>query len=156
MVELNFTVDPNMQSGGGGDWQPLEPGDYTGSIVDASQKTSQTGNKYLAVQVTIEGKGSVWDNLNLWHSNPKAVSIASEKLNAIGKAVGLGHIADTEQLLAKTVTISVGAEPDQNGKTRNTILHYKSAAAPPVAAPAVAPSSTAAAAPVAQGNPWTA
>ena len=83
MVELNFTVDPNMQSGGG-EWQALETGDYTGSIVDASQKTSQTGNKYLAVQVTIEGKGSVWDNLNLWHSNPKAVSIATEKLNSIG------------------------------------------------------------------------
>jgi len=143
MVALNFTVDPNMQSSGGG-YQPMPAGDYVGVISAVEQRTSKSGNNYLSLQVRVDGHGVVFDNLNLWNSNPKAVTIATERLNAIGKALGMTSINDTDQLLAKQVSISVAVENDNNGTPRNVIVAYKPVAAgalppPPASAPAADP-----------------
>lgn len=155
MVQLDYTVDPNMQSSGGG-YEPMPAGDYVGEICAVEEATSQAGNKYLRVQVRVEGHGVVFDNLNLWHPNAKAVKIATERLNEIGKALGMASISDTDQLLAKQVMISVVVEPDNGGTPRNAITAYKPAAAagsqpPPTAAAAATSPATSAS----SGNlPW--
>ena len=143
MVELNHTVDPNMQSSGG-DYPLIPAGDYVGEIVEAQDKTSKNGHRYLSLQIRVEGHGLVFDNLNLWHPNPKAQTIANERLNAIGIALGMRSINDTDQLLAKKLGLSVSIENDNTGKPRNIVDAYKSVAAgalppPPAAATAADP-----------------
>ena len=147
MVQLNYTVDPNMQSSGGG-YEPMPAGDYVAEICAVEERTSKTGNKYLLLQVRVEGHGVVFDNLNLWHPNATAVKIATERLNAIGKALGMASISDTDQLLAKQVMISVVVESNNGGTPRNSITDYKPAAAagsqppPTAAAAATAPATS--------------
>ena len=147
MVQLNYTVDPNMQSSGGG-YEPMPAGDYVAEICAVEERTSKTGNKYLSLQVRVEGRGVVFDNLNLWHPNAKAVKIATERLNAIGKALGMASISDTDQLLAKQVMISVVVESNNGGTPRNSITDYRPAAAagsqppPTAAAAATAPATS--------------
>ena len=147
MVQLNYTVDPNMQSSGGG-YEPMPAGDYVAEICAVEERTSKTGNKYLLLQVRVEGHGVVFDNLNLWHPNATAVKIATERLNEIGKALGMASISDTDQLLAKQVMISVVVESNNGGTPRNSITDYKPAAAagsrppPTAAAAATAPATS--------------
>ena len=147
MVQLNYTVDPNMQSSGGG-YEPMPAGDYVAEICAVEERTSKTGNKYLLLQVRVEGHGVVFDNLNLWHPNATAVKIATERLNAIGKALGMASISDTDQLLAKQVMISVVVESNNGGTPRNSITDYRPAAAagsrppPTAAAAATAPATS--------------
>jgi len=141
MVEINFEVDTEAASDSS--FGPITPGDYLGRIIAVDQKTSSSGNEYLSVEIQTD-KGRVWDNLNLWHSNSKAVDIAKRKLSEIGIAVGLGVIKDTEQLLAKELTVKIGLRKDD--PTKNEVITYASASAadlpataasapPPVAAP---------------------
>lgn len=147
MVQLNYTVDPNMQSSGGG-YEPMPAGDYVAEICAVEERTSKTGNKYLLLQVRVEGHGVVFDNLNLWHPNATAVKIATERLNEIGKALGMASISDTDQLLAKQVMISVVVESNNGGTPRNSITDYRPAAAagsrppPTAAAAATAPATS--------------
>jgi hypothetical protein len=138
MVELNFDVDPALISDRS--FSPIAAGEYNGEIVAADMRTSGAGNQYLSVQVRIEGKGSVWDNLNLRHPNPATVEIAERRLTEIGMALGLAKIADTEQLLARPVRVVVGMQ--KSDPNRNDIKAYLSREATP-AAPAVPPSAPA-------------
>ena len=136
MVEINFEVDSEAASDSS--FGPITPGDYLGRIVAVDQKTSGSGYEYLSVEIQTD-KGRVWDNLNLWHSNPKAVDIAKRKLSEIGVAVGMGKIKDTEELLAKELTVKVGLQKDD--PTKNEVITYTSAAAAdlPAAAPSAPP-----------------
>lgn len=140
MVELNFTVDADATSDTS--FGPIPAGDYQGEIVAADVRVSGAGHNYLSVQVKIEGKGSVWDNLNLWHPSAGAVEIAQRKLNEIGVALGVPAIRDTDELIARRVAVNVGFQ--KNDPQRNEIKTYSSpdvaaAPAPAVASPTAAP-----------------
>ena len=142
MVELNFVVAEAEPSGFG----PLSPGEYVGEIVAADVKQTKAGTNMLSLEIQTE-KGKVWDNLNLWHTNPKAVEIAQERLSAIGLALGMTVITDTDQLLAKRVKVRVGIQ-DRNPQY-NEVLGYAAASAAPAPAPDPAPAVPASAPP-----PW--
>lgn len=147
MVELNFEVEAVEPSSFG----PLPAGEYDGEIVGCDIKETRSGTNMLSLEIQTD-KGKVWDNLNLWHSNPKAVDIAKERLSAIGSALGMSKIDDTDQLLAKQVRIRVGIQ--KANPQYNEVLGYLPAtsgspsAATPSAAPAPAP------APAASSAPW--
>jgi len=147
MVELNFDVDASAV--GDSSFGPIPAGNYDGEIVAADVRVSGAGHNYLSVQVKIEGRGSVWDNLNLWHPSAGAVEIAQRKLNEIGVALGLGNIGDTDQLVAKRVKVSVGFQ--KSDPTRNEIKTYSSPASAASPAQAVPPSAAAPAPPPAGG-----
>jgi len=158
MVALNHTVTDVADS----TYETIAPGTYDGEIVAIDQKTSRAGNEYLSVQVRIEGKGSVWDNLNYFAAAGSTTKqIADEKLSAIGAAVGVQHIADTDTLLARRVRIVVAHEPDRAdpNKVWPRIMRYTAPAAaeaaPAPAAPAPAPAAPAAA-PASAPPPWRA
>ena len=134
MVNLNFTVDANATT----ERTVIAPGSYVAEIVDVSDRVSAAGNRYLSLQLKIEGHGNVWDTLNLWHPNSDVVSIAQQKLHRIGLAVGLTHIGDTDQLIARRVTIVVEQQKTHQGETRNAIKAYSAAPENNVPAPAAA------------------
>ena len=142
MVELNFEVAAAEPSAFG----PLAPGEYVGEIVAADVKQTKAGTNMLSLEIQTD-KGKVWDNLNLWHTNPKAVEIAQERLSAIGLALGMTVITDTDQLLAKRVKVRVGIQ-DRNPQY-NEVLGYAAASAAPAPAPDPAPAVPASAPP-----PW--
>ena len=76
MVALNFDISTIETS----EFSPLNPGVYRGEIVSAEQKTSQSGNDYLSLQITVGDNRRVFDNLNLWHkTSDKAVEIGKER-----------------------------------------------------------------------------
>jgi hypothetical protein len=135
MVELNFEVNADAVTDR--TFGPIPPGEYAGEIVAADVKTSAAGHQYLSVQVQIEGKGSVWDNLNLWHPSSSAVEVATRKLTQIGLAIGVPKIHDTDELLAKRVRVRVGLQ--KKDPERNDILDYLAGAPSP--SPAAPPPS---------------
>ena len=164
MVALNFDASAVQDSTGG--YGLIEPGEYPAEIVADEVKESKRtpGNHYLELQVKIDGKGSIWDNLNLWNSNPSAVEIANGTLKQIANAIGQSRIADSAEMLLKPLMVRVEIEPGTAGyKDKNIIVAYSgvgSVAAPMQVAqeaqapvPPSAPFPTAAPAPTATA-PW--
>jgi len=164
MVALNFDASAVQESTGGFDL--IEPGEYRAEIVadEVKESKSTAGNHYLELQVKIDGKGSIWDRLNLWNSNPSAVEIANGTLKQIANAIGQSRIADSAEMLLKPLMVRVEVEPGTAGyKDKNIIVGYSgvgSVAAPQQVAQAAqapvtpsAPFPTTAPAPTATA-PW--
>ena len=117
MTKIN-PFDPNaheeMKS-----FDPLPPGWYPMQIITAEVcKTKSGDGSYVKLEWEIvesmrpDLKGRrVWENLNLWNSNPDAVDIANRMLASICKAVGLGQIDDTDLLLARPMAVKVKIRP---------------------------------------------
>jgi hypothetical protein len=120
MVALNFDISTIETS----EFSPLNPGVYRGEIVSAEQKTSQNGNDYLALQITVGNNRRVFDNLNLWHTtSAKAVEIGKQRLAEIAKALGLGNITDSEVLIAKPMNVRIGIRKDD--PSQNEVIAYE-------------------------------
>lgn len=164
MVALNFDASAVQESTGG--YELIEPGKYRAEIVadEVKESKSTPGNHYLELQVKIDGKGSIWDRLNLWNSNPSAVEIANGTLKQIANAIGQSRIVDSAEMLLKPLMVRVEIEPGTAGyKDKNIIVGYSgvgSVAAPQQVAqaaqapvPPSAPFPTAASAPTANA-PW--
>lgn len=162
MVALNFDATAVPESTGG--FELIQPGEHRAMIVAEEVKESKQtpGNTYLELQVKIEGLGSVWDRLNLWNSNPKAVEIANGTLAEIARALGKPNIADSTEMLMQPLMVRVDIEAGTNGYSdKNVITRYMpvNAAPAPVAqfaqpVPPSAPPATAAPAPATSSAPW--
>ena len=119
MVKLNFDTTAITDTSFG----PIAPGEYDGEIVAAEERMSGAGNRYLSIQVQIDSKGSVWDNLNLWHPKPNVVEIALDRLKQYKQATDTALDRaefDTDEWLARTVRVRVGIKKDD--PSRNEIL----------------------------------
>jgi len=128
MVQINLDVDANAVSGG--DFPLLKDGEYSATIVNTETRVSSKGDTYLVIQFDLGGP-QIWMNYNLWHAtSPKAVEIAKEQLNSLGAALGMQRIGDSEDLIAKRLTVKVETEAG-NGDwpAKNKIVGYKSLAA---------------------------
>jgi len=126
MVMINHEVD-EANIGGGGEYPLLPDGDYTATIVGADAKVSQKGDTYLQLQFDL-GQSRLWANFNLWHStSAKAVEIAKQELNNLGAALGMPRIGDSEDLIAKRLTLVVGTEEAKGDwPAKNKVVDYKS------------------------------
>ncbi len=152
MVALNLDVPAEATSHS---YEPLPAGDYVGDIVEISFPMSAAGHEQLCIQVRIDGHGSVWEYLNYKHPSEVAKNIAMEKLQQIGRALGMSHIADTDQLIARRIGVYVGFK---KGDPKKNEIKSFSAPAPvqnqavaggtPPVAPAAPVASPAAAEPV--------
>ena len=70
------------------DFTALKPGWYQACILSSEKKTTKKGDgEYLELEIEILGDihsgRKVWDRLNLWNPNAKAVEIAKGTLSAI-------------------------------------------------------------------------
>lgn len=141
------------------DFAALPEGEYTAMITAVEQKDTKAGDgSYLNIELTVlEGEYAgrkVWDVLNLWNKNAKAVEMARRTMRSITEAAGTSpKVTDTDELLDKPMVIRLAVEQQDGYKDRNRVMSYKSAGGE-VAAPA-APK--AAAKPAAGGKPaWMA
>lgn len=162
MATLNFdarTVEPSAPMG------IIPAGDYNVQIVKSEIKPTANGQShYLQLELEVldgEFKGrKLWDILNLWNDNETAARIAQQSLSAIGHAVGVLDIRDSEQLHNKPMLASVKVEkgnaqyPDDKNRVKGYGAYKGAAITPAVApAPAFAPQVPAAQAPVAPAAP---
>ena len=132
----------------------LPPGEYLAAVArsDVSDTKAGTGRKVELEFEVLDGphKGRrFWTTLNLWNPNPVAVEIAQRELNSICHAVGKLRVADSEELHAVPLKVSLGI--DTSG--RNVTKGYKPAggASPAGAAPSSAASPSGAPRP---RGPW--
>ena len=100
MAQLNGTFDATQIEP---DNDQLPAGLYIAQIIKSEIKTNKNGtgqNLSLEMHITDgQFKGwRIWEQLNLWHNNPKASQIAQGKLSSIARAVGVLQFNDTQAL----------------------------------------------------------
>jgi hypothetical protein len=139
----------------------VPPGWYSARITDATVKATKAGTgKYVAVRYDIIGPTHegrvVYGNLNVSNPNPIAEKIGREQLSDLMRAIGLGTLADTDQLIGGTCQIKVAIEVGEGAyKDRNEVKAWKvadgakvdgakKAATPTAASPSAAPTEAAA------------
>ena len=69
----------------------------------------------------------VWDNLNLWHNNPKTVEIAMRQLKSIATASGYpnpNYIPDSSELHGREMKVKLAIRTDSNGNEYQDIKAY--------------------------------
>lgn len=127
----------------------LPAGDYVGCIVSSEVKHTKAGNgRYINFSIEIiDGKFSgrrVFDIVNLWNANPKAVEIAQRTLASICQAAGIVSPTDTSELHNIPIGIKLAVSPDDGWGEKNKIKKYYAvggtvaeAPAAPAPAPAV-------------------
>lgn len=136
MVSLNIE---RPAEGSSNSYGPIPAGDYDGEIVAADEKISKTGNRYLSVQVKIDGHGSVWEILNLWHPKDTVAQIAAEKLEDIEKSadlVGKLFNGDSDLMLARSVRVRVKIRDDDPQRNEIDAWLPKAGSPVPAASPA--------------------
>lgn len=148
------------------DFEPIAPGWYAAQIVQSEIRDTKAGNgQYLYLELELlethhpELKGRrLFDRLNIWNPNPKAVEIAQRTLSAICHAVGIPTMGDSEEAHHIPMAVKVrirGAQGDYGPS--NEIAQYDpisehfgaavskpataqpAASAPPAAQPAATP-----------------
>lgn len=89
MVQLNSHLEQYSTLDS---FSPLPPGEYRVGIMASELKNTRSGNSMLSFTYEVmdgEFQGrKIWDNLNLWHNNPKTVEIAMRQLKSIATVSG--------------------------------------------------------------------
>lgn len=166
MAKLNADVS-NIEPSAPRDYPQIPRGWYIAMIVGSDIKPTKSGTgEYLELKFLIQDgvetdaepsqhlNRNVWARLNIKNANQQTVEIAYRDLAAIGHAVGVTQIADSEQLHGKPLEILV-EESEYNGKPSNEVTGYRpcqSAATPPPSGQAAQP----AAAQAGSVPPWQA
>jgi hypothetical protein len=159
MASLNFqyTGDESTLNDNSFDRAPLPDGEYNVVINDADYRETKNGNGYyVSVEFQVyEGEHDgrkLWANYNLVNPNPKAQEIGEQQFAKLClAALGKLSCSDTDELIAKAVTVGVGLE--KNDPTRNRIKYANPIGT--VKAPTAKPAPAAASAAVgAAKKPW--
>jgi hypothetical protein len=135
-------------------YELVPAGWYTARITDATVKMTKAGTgKYVAVRYDIIGPTHegrvVYGNLNISNPNPTAEKIGREQLSDLMRAIGLGTLQDTDQLVGGTCLVKIAIEGGDGAyKERNEVKGWKVAdatkkAAAPIASPSAAPTEAA-------------
>lgn len=129
----------------------LPAGEYDAAIVASEVKATSAGTgKYLKLELQVLNGAyqnrKVWDQLNLWNPNEKAVAIAKGTLSALCRAVGVLTPQDSSELHGKPLRIKVVVQKDDQYGDKNAIKGYKPRQAGP--APAAEPVAAG------SGQPW--
>ncbi len=111
-------------------FKAIPEGEYIGKVIKSSKHAAKSGKgHYLKIVTRIEEgdyKGhSVFDNLNVKHSNEAAQDIARRRLSALCHACGILTIDDTEELHDIPIKIVVSyIEADGKQKASNDVRNY--------------------------------
>ena len=150
-------------------YDPIPEGWYDVEIKGAELRTTKAGTgQYIAVRYDVTGPTHagrvIYGNLNVSNPNPKAEEIGRQQLGELMRAIGLGVVQDTDQLIGGRLSIKVSIRKSEQYGDSNDVKGFKAVvggAAPAVAAPSVsapqaaAPQPAAAPAPAAgSAPPW--
>ncbi|AVL70842.1 hypothetical protein CEQ07_05085 [Oligella urethralis] len=112
------------------DFEPIPPGQYQAKIIESAIEPLRSGNgqrlnlRFQILGPTHQGR-LVFEDLNIFHSNPMASDIARRDLKRIALAAGFdGNIADSSVLHDRPMLIRVKIEDDDQYGPRNRITKY--------------------------------
>lgn len=158
-------IDVNAQ----GSFDPMPEGNYVLKATEAEEKATKAGTgSYLKVAFAVaEGdfKGrKVWMNFNTQNPSEKAQAIGRQQLVSWATAAGKANASDSDQLIDRKFTCTLGIEKQEGYAAQNTIKAFlfetastsaeaPAAAVKPRSAP-VAPKAAPAAAAAKSANPW--
>ena len=105
------------------EFAPIPKGRYRAEIVDVAWKDAKSGGRYLEIRYYISTVNRyLWDRLNLYNQNEKAVEIAVKRLAQMRSATGRDGGQDGEGFLDCQVDLEVGVRPNtQMGREENVI-----------------------------------
>ena len=111
-------------------FETLPAGDYEVAIVGSIVQANKAGTgKYLSLEMQVvsgQHKGrKLFDRLNLWNPNDKAVEIAKGTLSSICRAVGVLTPNDSADLHNRPLVASVKIEKSDQYGDKNVIRGYK-------------------------------
>jgi len=158
MAFLSESFDVNaMPAKSGGSFEPLPAGWYTATISQAELKDTKAGTgQYIKLRYDITGPSHegrvVFGNLNIKNPNPKAEEIGRADLGEIMRAIGLGKVTDTDQLIGGQLGIKLAIKEDAQYGASNEVKGYKSISGS--VAPSATPAAPAAAATKSAAPPW--
>jgi hypothetical protein len=154
-LDEEFSVDTLPV--GNNNFEPLPEGWYNATITGAEIKPTKAGDgQYIAVKYAITGPSHqgrvVFGNLNIKNASTKAEEIGRQQLGEIMRAIGLGKVSDTDQLIGGNLGIKLTVRTGEYAG--NEIKGFKAlgGSAPAAAVPfkSVAPSTT----PAKAAPPW--
>jgi len=126
MSEFNYEVDETVILD---NFEPLPEGKYNVKIVGSEIRSTKNGNGKMLSLIfevlpgTYENR-KLFKNLCFEHPNELTVSIAKSTLNKILLSIGIRKLNDTEELLGKKLTVTVGIKEGANG-LENQINRYE-------------------------------
>ena len=157
-LDEEFSVDTLPK--GTSNFEPLPEGWYNATITGAEVKETKAGDgKYIACKYTITGPSHqgrvVFGNLNIKNASTKAEEIGRQQLGEIMRAIGLGKVSDTDQLIGGNLGIKLIVKTGEYAG--NEVKGYRAIGG--VAPAAVAPfkpmgAAAAPAAPAKSAPPW--
>jgi len=154
-LDEEFSVDTLPK--GTSNFEPLPEGWYNATITGAEVKETKAGDgKYIACKYTVTGPSHqgrvVFGNLNIKNASTKAEEIGRQQLGEIMRAIGLGKVSDTDQLIGGNLGIKLTVRTGEYAGNEIKGFRALNGAAPAAAVPfkSVAPSAT----PAKAAPPW--
>jgi hypothetical protein len=146
-LDEEFSVDTLPV--GTSNFEPLPEGWYNATITGAEVKETKAGDgKYIACKYTVTGPTHqgrvVFGNLNIKNASTKAEEIGRQQLGEIMRAIGLGKVSDTDQLIGGNLAIKLIVKTGEYAGNEIKAFRALGGAAPAAAVPfkSVAPSAT--------------
>lgn len=105
------------------EFTPIPKGRYRAEIVEVQWKDAKSGGRYLEIRYYISTVNRyLWDRLNLYNQNERAVEIAVKRLAQMRAATGRDGGQDGEGFLDCQVDLEVGVRADKEmGREENVI-----------------------------------
>ena len=130
MGQLDQTFSTEDLPEGGGNFEPIPAGWYTAKVADAELRDTKSGTgQLIAVRHDVLGPSYegrvVWTNINIKNANPKAEEIGRQQLGDMMRAIGLGSVQDTDQLIGGECQIKVGIEHSEGYDPKNNVKGWK-------------------------------
>ena len=112
------------------DFEPIPAGWYNVSITNAEAKDTKAGNGvYISVRFDVTGPTHegrvVFTNLNIKNPNPKAEEIGRQQLDSMMRAIGVGKVEDTDQLVGGNCAVKVSIRRSEEWGDSNEVKAYK-------------------------------
>lgn len=163
MAFLDAPINANDLPEDQGGFEPIPAGEYTVSIAGAELCDTKAGTgQYIKLQLSVTGPThegrTIFANLNIRNPNPKAEEIGRQQLGSVMRAVGLGSLTDTDQLIGGVMAVKVTIRPGnkQYPDPQNDVKSFKAVSGSPAPAPASSGSYPAAAPAAGATPPWLA
>jgi hypothetical protein len=154
-LDEEFSVDTLPV--GNNNFEPLPEGWYNATITGATIEDTKAGDgKYIACKYTITGPSHqgrvVFGKLHIKNASTTAEQIARQQLGDIMRAIGLGKVSDTDQLIGGNLAIKLTVKTGEYAGNEIKAFRALSGSAPAPVAPfkPLGPS----AAPTKAAPPW--
>ena len=127
-MELNFDATQIEGADIPQDFGALPDGKYLVHIVETEERMSNSGNKYLNLQLQVlEGDYKnryLFDIINLWHPKENVRDIANQTMASSCRATNILKPSTSEELHHKPLIAVVSCENDEQYGDQNRIKKY--------------------------------